>query len=71
MSSVKTSTSIPAPSPPTKPSSSSISEMLAPSEIELLRQEMSEALAFGRKAFAARKAEPAVPENPARTSKVA
>lgn len=57
MSSDKNSTSTPALLPRTKPSSSSTSEMLTPSEIESLRREMSESLDYLLKKVEARKAE--------------
>ena len=50
-SSAKNSGSNPQPSPDTKPSSYSVSEMLTPSEVESLRRDKKEADDFAKKAF--------------------
>ena len=57
MSSDKNSASTPMPSPGLKPSTSSDSEMLTPSEIESLRRETKEGLEYGLKVFAKKRLE--------------
>ncbi len=52
MSSDRKSASTPAPSPGQKPSTSAISEMLTPSELESLRRAAKEGGDYARKAFA-------------------
>jgi hypothetical protein len=52
-----TSASIPAPSQPRKPNTAIVSEHLTPSEIESLRQDLRETLAYAKEALPRLKAE--------------
>lgn len=55
MKSEDSSTATPSPSPPAKPAIASLSERLTDSEIEQLRQDKKDAVAYARKAFASMK----------------